>query len=405
MSATPKNEVLISTENFVNGFEYYNPTRIVFGRGALTQVGDIVSRYGRRALLVTVPEFPELGDVFARATSYMESAGVAVHHFDGVAPNPTTHIVSKGSRMAKEVEADVVVGIGGGSSIDTAKAIAVEATHEGAAWDYLFYKAEPSQKTLPIIAVSTTSGTGSQATPCAVLTRTEDEDKSAIWHDNIYPRVAIVDPDLPSTMPARLTSVTGFDAFCHSFEAYISRRTNPHVKAIALSAIGLVAKFLPRAVNDGGDASARDAMSWADTAGGVAFSSAGVALPHGVGMQISGHCPGVTHGESLAAQYPSFTRFTWQSAIEDFAAVGRILDPSLITAGEAEAAEGCCTAIDDFLKRIGLWIDLRSLGVRREKLRAIADAGQVLPDYLNNPRIATIEDIYELLIDSYDRDV
>jgi alcohol dehydrogenase class IV len=148
---------------------------------------------------------------------------------------------------------------------------------------------------------------------------------------------------------------------------------------------------------------AREAMSWADTIGGLAIASAGVTLPHGIGMQIGGHCPQVAHGASLAALYPSFTRFTWDNAIEDFAKVGRIFNPALTRCSDRDAAKASCEAIDDFLKRIDLWIDLKYLGVERDKLRSIADDGQVLPDYKNNPRIATINEMYELLIASYDR--
>ncbi len=387
----------------MKSFEYYQPTRIFFGRGKIGELGNVVAAYGTKALLVTVPAFPEVEELYAKAVALLKDAGVAVAHFDGVVPNPTTDVISAGTRVAKEFGADVIVGLGGGSSMDTAKAIAVEATHDGTAWDYLFYKTPPSTATLPIVAVSTTSGTGSQTTPCAVLTNPDREDKSAIWHDNIFAKVAIVDPDLPATMPPRLTAMTGFDAFCHNFEAFISNGTNPHVQTIALEAIRLIAANLPKAVADGTDVDARTAMSWADTVGGLAIASAGVTLPHGIGMQISGHCPFVAHGASLAVQYPSFTRFTWESSVAEFAAMGRVFNADLVAESDLDAARGSCEAIDRFLKDIDLWIDLKSLGVDKAKLRDIADDGQVLPDYENNPRIATIEEMYELLVESWDR--
>jgi alcohol dehydrogenase class IV len=299
--------------------------------------------------------------------------------------------------MARECGAQVVVGLGGGSSMDTAKAVAVEATHEGSCWDYLFFKKAPSERTLPVIAVSTTSGTGSQTTPCAVVTNAADHDKSALWHPNLFAKVAVVDPELVVSLPPSMTAQTGFDAFAHCFEAFLSNGTNPYVRILALEGMRLVAGNLRKAMDDGSDLDARAAMAWADTLGGLAISSGGVTLPHGLGMQVGGHCPHVSHGQALAAIYPEFTRFTWSSAVDRFAEAGRILDPSLRALPDEAAAEASCGAIDGFLRSIGLWIGFSALGVPRDALARIAADGQKLPDYRNNPRIATLEDMAGLM--------
>jgi alcohol dehydrogenase class IV len=204
-------------------------------------------------------------------------------------------------------------------------------------------------------------------------------------------------------MPKNVTSQTGFDAFCHNFEAYLSVNTNPLVETMALEGIRLVAEYLPKALDNGNDIEARSKMAWADTLGGLTNASAGVTLPHGLGMQIGGHCPHVTHGQALAVQYPEFTRYTWQSAAEKFAAVGRIFNPALAKESDTAAAEKSCEAIDEFLKKINLWIDFKSLKVTKDDIRAIADCGQVLGDYKNNPRVATIDEMYDLLMRCYER--
>jgi len=387
----------------MKSFTYIQPTEIIFGSGRLREVGEISARYGTRCLLVTEPRSAPLGPLYDKAKESLAAAGLAVTHFDGVVPNPTTDVVSAGARMAKDAKVQVIIGLGGGSSMDAAKAIAVESTHEGSCWDYLFYKKPPTTRTLPIVCVTTTSGTGSQTTPCAVITKTELKDKSAIWHPNIFARAALVDPALMLSVPPRITAMTGFDAFSHNFEAFISNGTNPHVESLALSAIRLIVENLPRAVDDGSDAEAREAMAWADTLGGLSIASAGVTLPHGLGMQIGGHCPHVAHGQALAALYPEFTRYTFGSAVGKFAAIGRIFNPRLDTASERAAAEGCCEEIDRFLKRIGMWLSLKSLGVSEEEVAHIAQDGQVLPDYKNNPRVATLEEMSELLMASYSR--
>lgn len=384
-------------------FDYYAPTEIVFGTGRVAEVGAITARYGKKAMLVTVPEFPAVAQLYAKVKKSLADAGVACVHYDGVIPNPTTDLVTKGADIAKAEGVDVMIGLGGGSSMDTAKAIAVEATHPGTAWDYNCHTDGPTEKTLPIIAISTTAGTGSQTTPCAVITKTSDKDKSAIWNKNIFPRVAIVDPEVTLSLPKSVTAQTGFDAFCHNFEAYLSVNTNPLVECMALDGIRIIAKNLPKVLENGSDLEARSQMAWADTLGGLTNASAGVTLPHGLGMQIGGHCPHVTHGQSLAVFYPAFTRYTYSAAEQKFATVGRIFDPTLQSLSDAEAAEKSCVAIDNFLKEIGLWLNFQDLKVTKEDIREIADCGQVLGDYANNPRVATIPEMYDLLMSCYDR--
>ena len=384
-------------------FNYFAPTEIVFGSGRASEIGDIASKYGRIALLVTVPEFPAVADLYNKVKDSLKEAGMTVIHFDGVIPNPTTDVVTAGADVAKASCAQVVIGLGGGSSMDTAKAIAVEATHPGTSWDYLHFTEGPTEKTLPIITINTTSGTGSQVTPCAVITKTSNKDKSAIWHKNIFPRVAIVDPEVTKSLPASITAQTGFDAFCHNFEAYLSAGSNPFVEIMALEAIKIIVEYLPKAVNNGNDIESRSKMAWADTLGGLTNSSAGVTLPHGLGMQVGGHCPHVTHGQALAIIYPEFTRYTHMSAVEKFAKVGRIFNPELSSESDEDAAKMSCEAIDSFLKNINLWIGFKDLNVTKEEIRSIADCGQVLGDYKNNPRIATIEDMYEILLNCYER--
>ena len=150
-------------------FNYYQPTEISFGRGRVDEIGEVVTRFGNRCLIVTGPQSPEIDPLRKKVKECLIGCGLEVAHFDKVIPNPTTDVVSEGAELAKAHNADIVLGLGGGSSMDTAKAIAVEATHEGTAWDYLFFRdTQPTEKTLPVITVTTTSGTGSHVTQVAV---------------------------------------------------------------------------------------------------------------------------------------------------------------------------------------------------------------------------------------------
>jgi alcohol dehydrogenase class IV len=382
-------------------FEYFQPTEIWFGPGRVGDVGDAAARFGKRCLLVTVPSLPALESAVANVKKKLGAAGVEVSHFDGVIPNPTTEVVSAGAQMAMGFRADVVLGFGGGSSMDTAKAIAVEATHEGTCWDYLFFRpTQPTEKTLPVITVSTTSGTGSQVTQVAVVTNPEEKVKSALYNSLIYPRVSIVDPELMVTVPEHITASTGFDVFAHAFESYINPGGSPYTDLMALEAIRLAARYLPTAVREGGNMEARTHMAWADTLAGLCISNAGVTLPHGIGMAIGGNYPHVMHGEALAVVYPAILRYTYRAAPERFATVGRLFDGSLEKLNDDEAAERTCDVIEGFIKDIGMSTCFEDLNIPKAELKALAEASLVLPDYKNHPREATLDEVFELLVKS-----
>jgi alcohol dehydrogenase class IV len=388
----------------MKSFDYFQPTEIRFGPGRIREVGEVVSRFGKRCLLVTRPETEASVSVLADVKKGLEEAGVSVKHFDGVIPNPTTDCITAGAVAAVAHRADVILGLGGGSSMDSAKAIAVEATHEGTSWEHLFYReTQPTEKTLPVVAVTTTSGTGSHVTQVAVVTHTATRDKSAIYHSNVYPKVAVVDPELMVSVPEHVTASTGFDAFCHAFEATLHPNTSAYIELIAWETIELVLTRLPNVLADGSDLEARSALAWADTLAGLAIANAGVTLPHGIGMAIGGMYPHVMHGETLAINYPAFTRFTYSSAVSQFARLGRLLDESLDHASDEEAAEKSCERLDAFLKKIGMWMGLEDKRVPEEELPALAKQSMVLPDYQGNPRVPTEEEMLDLIEQCYRR--
>jgi len=388
----------------MKNFNYHQSSQIVFGSGRVAEAGEIVLKYGNRCLMVTTPD-EALKPLYERVKQILTGAGVEVAHFNGVIPNPTTETSEAGSRMAIEHKADVILGLGGGSSMDAAKAIAVEATHEGSAWDYLFYK-EPApdpSKVLPVIAISTTSGTGSQVTQVSVITNTGDRDKSALYNPVIFPRVAVVDPELMLTLPRMVTAQTGFDVFCHAFESMINPGTGAYVSLLAKEAIVLVVAYLPKVLSDGSDLAAREKMAWADTLAGLCIASAGVTLPHGMGMAVGGMYPHVAHGESLAILYPACTKFTAGSAIEQYAFMARAINPDLEKASDGEAADAAYDEIVKFLKSLGLYKSLKDVNMPVEEIEALAKQSMVLPDYQGNPRVATLEEMIGLVKEAYDQ--
>lgn len=386
-------------------FNYHQTTEIIFGTGRVKELPEIVRRYGTKALLVTTPaSILSLENQYNRILNILKEGGIEVYHYDGVIPNPTIASVQRGAEMAKKHGVEVVIGLGGGSSMDTAKAVSVAATHPGTCWDYLFYKTpQPDpKKLLPVIAISTTSGTGSQVTQVAVVTNPETRDKSALFNNMLYPLVSIVDAELMVSLPRFVTATTGFDALCHSFESAININSNgAYVQLLAWEGISIVIDTLPKVLEDPTNVELREKMAWADTLGGLSIAVAGVTLPHGMGMAIGGMYPQVAHGEGLAILYPAFARYTWKSDVPAFARLARLFNPQLQSVPDAVAAEACSEEIVKFLKLIGIYKKLKDVGMPYEEIGALAKQCMVLPDYKNNPRLATYTDMIMLIEESY----
>ena len=381
----------------MKAFEFQHAGEIIFGNGRISEVGSIVSRFGRRCLIVSGPRRGALRDLYPIVGDLLEHLGLRWEHFDGVVPNPTVELISTGSKLAKRFEADVILGIGGGSSLDAAKAIAVEATHEGTSWDYLFFKRKPSNKTLPVVAVGTTSGSGSHATQVAVVTDTASRKKSALCDDHLIPRAAIVDPQLTLSVPPEVTAATGFDVFCHAFESILNPRSNAVTELLAWEAIRRVVNDLPAAVLGGSDLSARSSLAWADTLAGMSICRAGVVLPHGIAMAVGGMFPNASHGKALASVYRACLEFTRDSAVSRFAALARVLDPNLADVPDSDAAAACPALLQEFLLGIGLTCSLRDFGISKETIPALAKQSMVLPDYSRNPKIPTPAEMTDII--------
>jgi alcohol dehydrogenase class IV len=387
----------------MRNISYHSPSRILFGWGRVSEVGEIVAYYGKRCLMVTEKPFPALQPVFEKIKNSCSDAGVKVFHFDGVQPNPTTDNVNAGVKLGEKSKAEIILGIGGGSSMDTAKCISVGLTHEGDAWDYRVISGKPIEdKLLPIVAVSTTAGTGAEVTAAAVVTKTDIHLKYCLYDNLLCPTVGIVDPALTLTVPTHITASTGWDAFCHSFEAYThNTNSNDYVDMLALEGMKLIIKNLPTAIKDGQNREAREALHWANVLGGLSILNSGVTLPHGMGMAIGGSAPHIAHGEALAIMYPAIHRWTWKKSIKEYATVARLFNPDLQAESDEVAAEKGCDEIDKFLKAIGMWFSFADKNLSESTLKAIAEDTFKLPDYAYHARIATPEVVMELLKNRY----
>lgn len=379
-------------------FNYAFPTELAFGPGKVATIGEYACRYGSKALVVTGKNSTKKTGLLARVKSYLEEKGIEVFIFDEVESNPTTDTAHRGATFAKEKGCHMVVGLGGGSSIDAAKGIAFMAVNEGDVSEYIFGK--QGTGALPVIAVTTTAGTGSEADSLAVLTNPQTMDKKSLKTKLVYPKVAIVDPELMITLPKRGIAATGIDAFSHSMEAYLSNSSNPVTEALALQAIELVGKNLLKVYKDPSDVEAWCGMAMANTFGGMVIDSAGVILPHGLEHPVSGLL-NVTHGEGLAAVMLPWMKYTIGAAPKKFKKIAEVLGEDTHGMTEEEGAEKCLEAVSKLLKALNLELTLGQLGVKEEHVDWLTDNALRTMTYAigNNPRVANREDIEKLYLD------
>lgn len=305
---------------------FYMPTQIRFGAGRINELGTICPKYGSRCLLVSRPVNGTQKVTYEKIANILADTGVELFHYDKVVPNPTIEGVEEGVAAAVKHNVDFVLGVGGGSVMDSAKLIAFLHNKEAKinweeamnTYDHPFEYAETPSSSLPFIAVSTTSGSGSQCTQAAVVSDLKQKSKITLFHSNLFPKVAIIDPELMLTVPANVTAATGFDAFTHAFESFLGGRTSSQTEAMSLQVIETVFKYLPKVIDNPNDLESRTQMAWADTLAGMCLANGGADLPHPLGEIIGGICPRISHGETLAIVYLEFLKYKSQIAPEKF---------------------------------------------------------------------------------------
>ena len=382
-------------------FRHLMPVVVHMGPGSLARLGSAVKKYGRKALMVSEPKAAWNENLLGECRSLMEKEGIEVTAWAGAQPNPTTAQVAEAAKAGRQAGCDVVVGIGGGSSMDTAKAAAIEMTHPLPCFSYAYFQPQqPTSATLPVVLVTTTSGTGSHVSKCSVVTHAERGIKTGIVSDFIFAREAIVDPTLMVSVPSKVTASTGFDVFTHAFESYVNVGANPFIDAQAIEAIGILAEALPLAVKNGKDLDARMRMAVADTLAGTSIANVGTTLPHSLGQPISGHFPRVSHGGALAMVYPAFMAFSWKGSVAKFARVARVFEPKLSRAGEEEAARKCAEVLRGFIRGIGLTETLRSVSGLEAQLDLLVKEAMDFPDTFANPVVPTAAQARQLYLDS-----
>ncbi|MDO4284123.1 MAG: iron-containing alcohol dehydrogenase [Eubacteriales bacterium] len=369
-------------------FNYFLPVNLIFGSGKVAVLGETTARYGHRACIVTGTGSTKRSGLLDKAVSLLAAAGVSSVVFDQVTPNPLTTTAQEGARFAAEHGCDVIVGLGGGSMMDAAKAIAFLCVNDGDISDYIFGRL-PAEKALPLILVPTTCGTGSEGNGFAVLTNPENGDKKSLRSSCIIAKASIVDPELMMTMPPSVLASVGFDALCHNMEAYLSRTAQPITDLLSLEGVRLLAENLTNVYRNYDDKDGWERITFASTLGGMVINTAGCAAPHGLEHPASG-LKDIVHGKGLAALTPVIYEASIESAPERFAVLSRLLG------GQSE--HDCADRIRGLLRSLDLELTLSDLGITREDIPWMTDncIKVSVGNMANHPRAFSREEIAEL---------
>jgi alcohol dehydrogenase class IV len=376
--------------------QFRAPPVISTGPGAAKEAGAYARRLGKKALIVTDSNLEKIG-LLADVKASLDAAGVGYAVYDRVVMEPVVEYVDDGLRAFREAGADVVVAVGGGSPIDTGKAIASLSRNPGEISDYMGANriAKPSA---PLIAIPTTAGTGSEVTPFTIITNTATDVKMLISSPHLLPAVALVDPLMTLKMPRGITAATGLDALTHAIEAYVSVKAQPLTDTFALQAVRLISGNLRRAWSHPDDLEARSSVLMGALQAGLAFANSSVALVHGMARPIGAYFH-VAHGVSNAVLLPTVIEFSVPGDPRRYADIAEAMGEETGGLSTADAAQRTVDAV----KRLNADLQipsLRGLGIDVAKFEAVVSKMAV--DAIasgspgNNPRKATPEEIVAL---------
>ncbi len=374
-------------------YSILTPAWIEMGSGSLTSLKEIIASYGTGRVLIVTDKGIRQAGILDRVVKAAEKNTKDFDIFDRVLPNPDISAMEACGQVVKSKDYTLVIGLGGGSPMDVAKAASVLPTNGGKI-SALLGRGMIKNPGVPLCLIPTTSGTGSEATQAIVVDDPESGTKKAIWDQHVIPQAVIVDPDLTIGMPASLTADTGLDALVHGIEAYTARTTNPVVQTYARECIRLIARHLHRAVKDGSNLEARSGMSLAATLGGLAISNGGLGAIHGLAYPLDTvkHMP---HGRTVAIMAPWVIDFNRVGNEEIYARVARFLGEDVDNLDARTSSQKAVSGIINLMKSVGVSPYLTEHGIQSAEVDGLAkEAFRVSQRLLpSNPRKIAEEDV------------
>lgn len=383
----------------MNVFE--TPQKIIYGKDSLQQLGTISRAYGKNVFIVSDQMMEKLG-YLDQVTKILEEAGLNTFNYLGANTEPTDIFVAEALKIFQENHGDVIIALGGGSCIDTAKAVSVVATNDYYIGEFMKNRIAENAP-VPLIAIPTTAGTGSEATNVTVITDTTHDTKMMIKQSAFLPKISVVDSTLTVSSPKSVTSATGLDALCHAMESYFSVKAQPLTQTFSISAIKKITANIKTAYNEGTNIEARDKMSLAALEAGLAFSNASVTLIHGMSRPIGAlfHVP---HGISNAMLLPAVLDYTRDAAIKPLAEIEQAIDPQA-TGTDEELADLFINEVKTLCQDLEI-PNLKGWGIDADEFEKVLD--KMATDAIdsgspaNNPKVPSHEEIVALYRTCYD---
>lgn len=379
---------------------FYSPHKILFGLNVAKAVAsEVASLGGGKPLVATDPGVVEAG-LLAPVLKSLEEASVPYVLFDKVEPEPPARVVDEGTEVFRKEGCDIVIGVGGGSSLDVAKGISVMATNQGSVLDYCGFDLL-KRRGVPKILLPTTSGTGSEVTRVFVITDQAENTKKAVYSPYVLAEVAMVDPLLTMSMPPKVTADTGLDALVHAIETYVSMNATPFSDILAERAIELIGMYLPMAWAKGSNLTARYHMALAATVAGMAFASGGLGAVHGLCYPLGTEYH-MSHGRSNAIMLPHVMRFNIPGNPDKFANIASLLGRDVEGLSSLEAAQMAVEAVEDLLDCIQVPYRLRDYGIPESDLPKLVAGGMKQTRlFVPNPRDLSEEDVRGIFQEAY----
>jgi len=393
----------------LHNFEFILPTKIVFGVGEINRVGKEAEKLGRRPLLVTGKTSMQRLGILDKVISLLEQEGLEVVLYDKIEPNPRVTTIDEGGQLAKSEGCDFIIGLGGGSPMDAAKAIAARACVDDTIWNYIYHGEGQTfkrvKKALPIMTLPTIAATGSEADNGGVITNWETHEKAVIGSPHLFPKISIVDPELTVSVPPELTSDGAVDIICHVIESYFTATTPaPLQDRLSEGIIKTVMDNLEKVLSDLENLEARSNLSWCSSLAlsGFVNSGRGGSMPmHAIQHAISGHYD-ISHGRGLALILPPIMEYTYEHRPEKYAQLAKnVFEIDTIGLPIVEGAKLGVKAMAEWLRSVKMFTTFTSLGISDPKYDQMAeDTIRVYgrqKAYLVNPRKLYREDIIDLL--------
>lgn len=389
-------------------FNYHIPTKILFGPGKLNELA-METLPGQKALIViSAGNSMKKNGYLDRVVKILRNKDVDYVLFDKILPNPIQSHVMEGASLAKEEGCDFVIGLGGGSSIDAAKSIAVMAKNPGEYWDYISGGTgkgmEITNGALPIVAITTTAGTGTEADPWTVITKEDTNEKIGYGNSYTFPVLSIVDPELMLSVPAHLTAYQGFDALFHSTEGFIANTATPISDAYALKSIELITKYLPVCVKDGNNIEARTQVALANTLSGFVESTSSCTSEHSMEHALSAHHPELAHGAGLIMLSEAYYTFFASKVPDKFIAMAKALGVDVDSLSPEDRPLSFVKALVELQKNCGVDnLKMSDYGIKQEDIPALAEnAIQTMGGlFTQDPYSLSLEETIEIMMHAY----